>query len=60
MNELNIPGLDVPKGTPGAGETFKFRVRYRNEKARTVLGIEFRDKLTIARDTVADIQAKGW
>lgn len=60
MNELNVPGLDVPKGNPGAGKTFKFRVRYNNEKARTLLGIEFRNKLTIAKDTVADIQARGW
>lgn len=60
VNELNIPGLDVPQGTPGAGGTAKFRVRYRNEKARTLLGLEFRDKLTIARDTIADIQSKGW
>ncbi|THH05723.1 hypothetical protein EW145_g4585, partial [Phellinidium pouzarii] len=58
--EAKIGGIKVPVGTPGAGKTFPYLTTLNSEKAKTVLKIEFRDKLATLRDTVEDFQARGW
>ncbi|THH09441.1 hypothetical protein EW145_g2001 [Phellinidium pouzarii] len=60
VNELKIPGVYAPVGSPGAGEDFQYTTRLDNTKARTVLGLEFRDKRATARDSVHDFCARGW
>ena len=60
MNELKIPGVDAPKGTPGKGKDFVYTIRYDTSKARKVLGVEFRDKKTTTKDTIEDFKARGW
>ncbi|KAH8109989.1 NAD-binding protein [Phellopilus nigrolimitatus] len=60
VNELKLPGVTVPVGTPGAGKSFKYEYWYNNAKARTVLGIEFRDKKTTAKDSIESLKAHGW
>ncbi|PAV17628.1 D-lactaldehyde dehydrogenase [Pyrrhoderma noxium] len=61
VNELKIPGVDAPKGTPGKGKDFAYTIRYDVSKARKVLGIEFRDKTTTTtKDTIEDFKARGW
>ncbi|EJD07759.1 D-lactaldehyde dehydrogenase [Fomitiporia mediterranea MF3/22] len=59
-NALDMQGLDVPKGKPGSGKTFKYKFTFDSTKARNVLGIQFRDKLTTARDTIEDFRSRGW
>ena len=60
VNELKIPGVDAPKGTPGKGKDFAYTIRYDVSKAKNVLGIEFRDKMTTTKDTIEDFKAQGW
>lgn len=59
-NILAIPGLDVPKGTPGAGQDFQYKFVYDSSKAQSILGIHFRDIITSAKDTIENIKAHGW
>ncbi|THH09440.1 hypothetical protein EW145_g2000 [Phellinidium pouzarii] len=60
VNELNIPEVDAPIGTPGMGKDFKYAMHFDNTKARTVLKLNFRDKLETARDSVKDFRSRGW
>ncbi|KAH8110868.1 hypothetical protein DFH11DRAFT_1880257 [Phellopilus nigrolimitatus] len=57
-NELKFPGLTVPTGTPGAGKDFEYNSWYSSAKARTVLGIEFRDKKSTAKDSIENLKAQ--
>ncbi|KAH8110863.1 NAD-binding protein [Phellopilus nigrolimitatus] len=59
-NELKLPGLTVPTGTPGAGKDFEYKSWYSSAKARTVLGIEFHDKKSTAKDSIENLKARGW
>lgn len=60
VNALKIPGVTTHVGKPGAGKEFEYKMDFSSEKARTVLGIKFRDMNTVAKDIVADYQARGW
>ncbi|KAH8110872.1 NAD-binding protein [Phellopilus nigrolimitatus] len=59
-NELKLPGLTVPTGTPGAGKDFEYNYWHNSAKARTVLGIEFRDKKLTTKDSIESLKARGW
>ncbi|KAI0826050.1 NAD-binding protein [Irpex lacteus] len=50
INELKIPGFSVPVGTPGSGKDFRYRTVVSNEKARRLLGLQFRDKTEVTKD----------
>ena len=60
VNGLKISGISAPEGTPGAGKSFQHQQIYDTTKARTELGIQFRDKATTAADTLEDFKQKGW
>ncbi|PAV17621.1 D-lactaldehyde dehydrogenase [Pyrrhoderma noxium] len=59
-NALSIPGLNVPLGTPETANGVKYRYQLDTTKARTVLGLRFRDKTTTARDTLESFRNHGW
>lgn len=59
-NDLRIPGLVVPVGTPGRGKNFSYRYRYSAEKARQTLGMKFRDKSETLKDIIDDYKSRGW
>ncbi|KAG6855973.1 hypothetical protein H0H87_008871 [Tephrocybe sp. NHM501043] len=47
-------------GYPGAGAVAKPPVAYDSSKAARILGLNFRTKEEITRDTLADIEERGW
>ncbi|RDB27412.1 hypothetical protein Hypma_004368, partial [Hypsizygus marmoreus] len=50
----------LPVGFPGAGLKAKPPVQYNTEKATRILGIKYRTKEELARDTLADFEKRGW
>ncbi|KAL5521232.1 hypothetical protein ACEPAG_9155 [Sanghuangporus baumii] len=59
-NQLDIPDADFPIGTPGEGKQFSFKVRFDPKKARSTLGLQFRDMGQTTRDVVKDFVSRGW
>ncbi|KAH8109991.1 hypothetical protein DFH11DRAFT_1746818 [Phellopilus nigrolimitatus] len=57
-NELKLPGVTVPVGTPGSGKSFKYDYWYNNAKARTVFEIKFRDKKTTSKESIENLKSK--
>ncbi|KAG5719285.1 NADPH-dependent methylglyoxal reductase GRE2 [Termitomyces sp. T112] len=51
---------DLPVGFPGAGATAKPPVRYDTSKAQRILGLKYRTKVEVTRDTLADFERRGW
>ncbi|KAG6809992.1 hypothetical protein H0H93_015323 [Arthromyces matolae] len=51
---------NLPLGYPGAGKTAKPPVRYDTSKASRVLGIRYRTKEEVTRDTLADFERRKW
>ncbi|KAG6856805.1 hypothetical protein H0H87_000502 [Tephrocybe sp. NHM501043] len=47
-------------GYPGAGATAKPPVAYDSSKAARILGIKYRTKEDVTRDTLADFENRGW
>lgn len=60
VNELEVPGLDTQTGEPGAGKNFNYKIRFSNDRSRNMLGLQYRDKISTARDIVADFKSHGW
>ncbi|KAL5483361.1 hypothetical protein ACEPAI_8592 [Sanghuangporus weigelae] len=58
-NQLNISDADFPIGTPGEGKQFSFKVRFDPKKARSILGLQFRD-MGQTRDIVKDFESRVW
>ncbi|KNZ74715.1 NADPH-dependent methylglyoxal reductase GRE2 [Termitomyces sp. J132] len=51
---------NLPVGYPGAGATAKPPVRYDTSKAQRILGLKYRTKVEVTRDTLADFERRGW
>jgi hypothetical protein len=51
---------DVPKGTPGAGQTAIYPVFMNTKKAKEVLGLQFTGLEKTARDTARSLLPRGW
>jgi nucleoside-diphosphate-sugar epimerase len=60
VNELHVPGLDVQVGQPGAGKSFQYKIWFSNHRAKSLLGLQFRDKVSTARDIIEDFKSRGW
>lgn len=48
-----------PRGTPGAGKSLTHS-KFSAEKARKVLGIEFKQLEEVVKDTEAGLRKRGW
>ena len=59
-NTLNIPGVRVPVGKPGSGATVQHVQVFSSTRAKTVLGLEFKEKGDTLRDIIASFKEKGW
>ncbi|TDL16059.1 NAD-binding protein [Rickenella mellea] len=59
-NTLSIPGVNVPKGEPGAGAKVTHRHVYDTTRAKEELGIKFIDMKTTAKDMIDDFKKRGW
>ena len=60
VNELAIPGITAPTGTPGAGKVLQHKQIYNTTKSRTVLGVQYKDKPSTAKDSLANFKERGW
>lgn len=59
-NELKIPGVDLQIGTPGSGKNVMGQVVFSSKKSRDVLGIQYIDMRTTAKDTITSYKEHGW
>lgn len=60
VRDLDIPGLESQVGEPGAGKGYECKISFANTRAKTLLGMQFRDKTSTARDIVQDFISRGW
>ncbi|KAG5351732.1 hypothetical protein C0989_005133 [Termitomyces sp. Mn162] len=51
---------NLPAGYPGAGATAKPPLSYDTSKAQRILGLKYRTKVEVTRDTLADFEKRGW
>ena len=58
VNDLKIPGVVAPTGTPGAGKAVEHKQIYSTKAANSVLGMKFKDMSTIAKDTAESLKAR--
>lgn len=56
-----VPWHVLPKGVPGAGLNATHKIQFNTEKAAKILGlVKYRTKEESARDTLAEIERRGW
>jgi len=55
-----MPGRKFVTGTPGAGRTATPPVRYNTAKAAQILGLKYRTKEEMTKDSLVDFQERGW
>jgi len=58
VNELKIPGVVAPTGTPGAGNGHQHQQVYSAAAAQKILGMSFIDRPTSARGTVESLKER--
>ncbi|KAF8917831.1 hypothetical protein CPB85DRAFT_1373979 [Mucidula mucida] len=55
-----IPSHTLPKGVPGSGKNATHMIKYDTAKEARILGLKLTTKEELARDTLADFEARGW
>ncbi|KAJ6452663.1 hypothetical protein C8R45DRAFT_1083348 [Mycena sanguinolenta] len=54
------PSSKYQKGTPGAGKDHVHLLRYKNDKSKRILDMEYRSMEDTAAATIADYEKRGW
>jgi len=55
-----IPSHTLSRGTPGGAVNIVYKVKYDTSKSDRILGLKYRTKEELVRDTLADFEARGW
>ena len=55
-----IPSHTLSRGTPGGAVNIVYKVKYDTSKSDRILGLKYRTKEDVARDTLADFESRGW
>ena len=55
-----MPGRALVVGVPGAGLTAEAPVSFEATKAARILGLKYRSKEELTRDTLVDFHRRGW
>lgn len=59
-NEAAVSGFTIPKGTPGAGTGVKHKMVYISTKSINILGMQYRNKVTTAKDSLENFKELGF
>ena len=55
-----VPSHTLPRGMPGAGINAVYKITYDSSKSDRILGLKYRSKEELTRDTLADFEARAW
>jgi len=55
-----IPSHTLPRVMPGAGINTVYMVTFDSTKSDRILGLKYRSKEELTRDTLADFEARAW
>ena len=59
LSQVDVLPPPHPRGTPGSGKSLTHSI-YSSEKARKVLGIEFKKLEEVFKDTEEGLRKRGW